>query len=102
LKSNQGVKESLEYPEVYDLHVGKRQDVGERVVVDGVIYHIPMLKTDGLYILWKCICERQSRLPLAKDDIKKFALKMGYKLESESIQKEVEHRSKLLVLKSPK
>ncbi|WP_162477162.1 hypothetical protein [Nitrososphaera sp. AFS] len=29
-----------------------------------------------------------------------IALKMGYKLESESIQKEVEHRSKLLV-KSP-
>lgn len=48
-----------------------------------------MLKTDGLYILCKCICERQNRLPLAKDDIKKIALKMGYKLESESIQKEV-------------
>jgi hypothetical protein len=83
------------------LHLGERQDVVEtRVVVDGVILHIPMLKTDGLYILCKCICERQSRLPLAIDDIKKIALKMGYELESESIQKEVEHRSKLLV-KSP-
>jgi hypothetical protein len=82
------------------LHHGKRQDVDEtRVVVDGVIFHIPMLKTHGLYVLCKCICERQSRLPLAKDD-EKIALKMGYKLESESIQKEVEHRSKLLV-KSP-
>lgn len=59
------------------------------MVVDGVIFHIPMLKTDGLYIL--CFCERQSRLPLAKDDVDKIALKMGYKLESESIQKEVEH-----------
>lgn len=82
------------------MHHGKRQDVDEtRVVVDGVIFHIPMLKTHGLYVLCKCICERQSRLPLAKDD-EKIALKMGYKLESESIQKEVEHRSKLLV-KSP-
>ncbi|NAL77878.1 hypothetical protein DYY65_06480 [Nitrososphaera sp. AFS] len=48
------------------MHHGKRQDVDEtRVVVDGVIFHIPMLKTHGLYVLCKCICERQSRLPLA-------------------------------------
>ena len=105
LISNQAVKESLDLlsrswkidPEVYDLHLGKRQDVVEtRVVVGHVIFHIPMLKNDGLYILWKCIwpdchncCERQGRLPLTKDDIKKIARKMGYKLESEFIQKEV-------------
>lgn len=83
--------------EVYDLHLGKRQDVVEtRMVVDRVTFHIPLLKNDGLYILWQCLwpdchncCERQGRLPLTKDDIGKIACKMGYDLESEFIQKEV-------------
>jgi len=83
LKSVHAVKESLDLltqswkidPEVYDLHLGKRQDVVEtRVVVDRVVFHIPMLRDDNLYILWKCIwpdchncCDRQGRLPLTKD-----------------------------------
>ncbi len=105
MKCGQGVKESLDLlseswkidPEVYDLHVGKRRDVVEtRVDVNQVTFHIPMLKDDGLYILWKCLwpdchncCDRQGRLPLTKDDVKIIARKMGYSLESEFIFREV-------------
>ena len=105
LQSNQVVKESLDLlskswkidAEVYDLHLGKRQDVVEtRVVVDNVVFHIPLLEKDCLYVLWKCIwpdchncCDRQGRLPLTKDDIKLIARKMGYTLESEFIRNEV-------------
>jgi len=60
---------------IYNL--GKRKDVVEtKVIIDQVVFHIPMLIDDGLFILWKCIwpdchncCDRQGRLPLTKDDI---------------------------------
>ena len=71
--------------EVYDLHLGKRNDVTDTVVnIDEVVFHIPFLTEDNLYVLWKCLwpdchncCERQGRLPLTKDDIKIIAKKMG-------------------------
>ncbi|MCD6037626.1 MAG: hypothetical protein K0S67_1514 [Nitrososphaeraceae archaeon] len=44
-------------PKVYDLHLGKRNDVVDTIVnVDGVLFHIPTLNDDGLYVLWKCLC----------------------------------------------
>ncbi|MGC2482587.1 MAG: YkgJ family cysteine cluster protein, partial [Nitrososphaeraceae archaeon] len=62
--------------QIYDLHLGKRDDVTDSaVIVDGVTFHIPMLSKDGLYVLWKCLwpechncCDRQGRLPLTVDD----------------------------------
>jgi uncharacterized protein len=83
-------------PRVFDLHIGKREDVVDTVVpVNGVIFHIPTLTKDNLYVLWKCLwpdchncCERQGRLPLTKDDIKNIATKMGYCSKAEFINNE--------------
>ena len=83
-------------PRVFDLHIGKREDVVDTVVpVNGVIFHIPTLTKDDLYVLWKCLwpdchncCERQGRLPLTKDDIKNIATKMGYCSKAEFIKNE--------------
>jgi uncharacterized protein len=83
-------------PRIFDLHIGKREDVVDTVVpVNGVIFHIPTLTKDDLYVLWKCLwpdchncCERQGRLPLTKDDIKNIATKMGYCSKAEFIKNE--------------
>src|SRR5215475_2231115 len=72
--------------EVYDLHLGKRDDVVDSIVdVDGVRFHIPTLSRDKLYVLWNCLwpechncCERQGRLPLTVDDINTIAKRLGY------------------------
>src|SRR5436309_15411276 len=99
MKSDNSVKDSLELltkrwtidPEVYDLHLGKRNDVVDTAVeVNRVIFHIPTLTDDSLYVLWRCMwpdchncCERQGRLPLTKDDIEIIAKKMGYASKGE-------------------
>ena len=82
--------------QIYDLHLGKRDDVTDSaVIVDGVTFHIPMLSKDGLYVLWKCLwpechncCDRQGRLPLTVDDIYTIAKKMGYESRSTFIRNE--------------
>jgi hypothetical protein len=60
-----------------------------------VVFHIPVLKRDGLYVLWKCLwpdchncCERQGRLPLTKDDIALLTRKLGYESRAEFVRKE--------------
>lgn len=71
---------------IYDLHLGTRNDVVDHPVnVNGVVFHIPLLENDKMFVLWKCLwpdchncCERQGRLPLTKDDIKTIAKKLGY------------------------
>jgi Fe-S-cluster containining protein len=94
MKSGNSVRESLELiskrwridPEIYNLHLGKRNDaVDTALEVNRVIFHIPTLAYDGLYVLWRCMwpdcyncCERQGRLPLTKDDIEMISKKMGY------------------------
>jgi len=83
-------------PILYDLQTGRRNDVIDTPVnVNGVVFHIPMLSKDNLYVLWKCLwpdchncCERQGRLPLTKDDIKAISNKMGYRSESEFLKNE--------------
>lgn len=83
-------------PEIYDLHLGKRNDVVDTALqVNGVIFHTPTLTNDGLYVLWRCMwpdchncCERQGRLPLTKDDIEIVARKMGYLSKAEFIGSE--------------
>ena len=104
MKSDSSVKDSLELlskrwkidPEIYDLHLGKRNDVVDTTLeVNGVIFHIPTLTDDSLYVLWRCMwpdchncCERQGRLPLTKDDIEIIARKMGYISKAEFIETE--------------
>jgi Fe-S-cluster containining protein len=104
LHSGISVKDSLDalakkWPiddKLYDLHVGKRSDVVDtQVNVSGVIFHVPALESDGLYVLWKCLwpdchncCERQGRLPLTKDDIALLTKKLGYESKAEFVRKE--------------
>lgn len=71
---------------IYDLHIGERNDVLDfPILVDDVVFHIPTLKDDDLFVLWDCLwpdchncCERQGRLPLTKDDISTISRKLGY------------------------
>jgi uncharacterized protein len=98
------VKESLDQlakkweidPKLYAVQTGTRDDIVDMPVnVKGVIFHIPMLSKDNLYVLWRCLwpdchncCERQGRLPLTKDDIKTISKKLGYLSEVEFLKKE--------------
>ena len=84
-------------PRLYDFQAGKYQGVvtDTAVKVGDVTFHIPTLKNDGQYILWKCLwpdchncCHRQGRLPLTKDDIGKIAKKMGYESKAEFVRNE--------------
>ena len=104
MKSGNSVRDSLELlskrwridPEIYDLHLGKRNDVVNTALeVNRVIFHIPRLAYDGLYVLRRCMwpdchnCgKRQGRLPLTKDDIEMIAKKMGYLSKAEFIKTE--------------
>jgi len=65
------------------------------VQVGGVIFHIPTLTRDNLFVLWKCLwpdchncCERQGRLPLTKDDIALLTKKLGYESKAEFVKNE--------------
>jgi uncharacterized protein len=104
LDNTSSVKDSLDRiskrwtieQQVYDLHLGKRDDVTDFTLnIDGVIFHIPTLSRDNLYVLWKCLwpdchncCDRQGRLPLTVDDIHTIAKKMGYESKSKFIRNE--------------
>lgn len=81
-------------PPVYELHLGKRDDVKDTVIrVNDVVFHIPFLERDALYLLWKCLwpdchncCEHQASLPLTKDDIIHISSKLGYDRPSEFVK----------------
>lgn len=104
MSADNSVKGSLELlskswiipQEIYDLHLGTRSDVVDTIVeVNRVIFHIPTLREDNLYVLWNCMwpdchncCERQGRLPLTKDDIEIIARKIGYISKAEFIETE--------------
>lgn len=83
-------------PKLYDLQVGLRNDIIDTTLnIGGVIFHIPTLSRDELYVLWKCLwpdchncCERQGRLPLTKDDIATITKKLGYKSQAEFVKNE--------------
>jgi hypothetical protein len=104
VQPDSSVKDSLDLlarkwaidPKLYDLQTGRRDDVVDTPVnVGGVVFHIPTLSKDGLYVLWKCLwpdchncCERQGRLPLTKDDISRIAKKVGYDSKAEFVRNE--------------
>lgn len=79
---------------VYDLHLGKRDDVKDTTIqVNNVIFHIPFLERDALYLLWKCLwpdchncCEHQASLPLTKDDIVHISSKLGHNRTSDFVK----------------
>jgi uncharacterized protein len=83
-------------PKLYDLQIGKYNDIVDTSIdVGGVIFHIPTLSKDVLYVLWKCLwpdchncCDRQGRLPLTKDDIDRIARKVGYNSRAEFVRNE--------------
>ncbi|MGH9913352.1 MAG: YkgJ family cysteine cluster protein, partial [Nitrososphaeraceae archaeon] len=88
-------KWNVEVP-VYELHLGKRDDVKDTVIqVNDVIFHIPFLERDALYLLWKCLwpdchncCEHQASLPLTKDDIIRISSKLGYERTSDFVKED--------------
>ena len=104
MHTGNSVKESLDllatkWPvdrKLYDLQVGQRDDVVDAPMqVGGVIFHIPTLTKDNLFVLWKCLwpdchncCERQGRLPLTKDDIALLTKKLGYESKAEFVKNE--------------
>ena len=71
--------------EIYDLHIGKRNDIREEIVKVGqVFFHIPFLTNDNAFVLWSCLwpdchncCNRQSGLPITMDDIKIVSKKLN-------------------------
>ncbi len=81
---------------IYDLHLGKRNDVVDTTIkVNQVVFHIPKLSDDNLFVLWKCLwpdchncCEKQGRLPLTKDDIYSLSNKMNYESINDFLKQE--------------
>ncbi|NOJ27566.1 MAG: zinc/iron-chelating domain-containing protein [Nitrososphaera sp.] len=104
MHTSNSVKEALDElsknwkidPKLYDLQVGLRDDIADSTLtISGVIFHIPVLTNDGLFVLWKCLwpdchncCERQGRLPLTKDDIAVLTKKLGYLSKAEFVRNE--------------
>jgi uncharacterized protein len=88
-------KWNIEKP-IYDLHLGRRRDVVDTTVkVNQVIFHIPKLSNDDLFVLWNCLwpdchncCEKQGRLPLTKDDLYSLKNKLNYRSINEFLDKE--------------
>ncbi|MFB5600236.1 MAG: YkgJ family cysteine cluster protein [Nitrososphaeraceae archaeon] len=98
------IKSSLDFiskkwkidPKIYDIHLGKRSDIIDTLIqVNQVIFHIPKLTKDNLYVIWNCLwpechncCEKQGRLPLTNDDITNISKRLGYPLKSEFVRNE--------------
>jgi Fe-S-cluster containining protein len=83
-------------PIIKDIHLGKRADVQDhQIKIGNVIFHIPYLSNQSLYLLWQCLwpdchncCNRQGRLPLTLDDIIKISKKLGFKSFSKFVKEE--------------
>ena len=81
---------------IRDFILGKRNDVSDfQVKVNDVIFHIPYLKNDDGYVLWKCYwpdchncCNRQGRLPLTSNDLIKISKNLKYDKVSDFVKKE--------------
>ncbi|MDP9197344.1 MAG: YkgJ family cysteine cluster protein [Thermoproteota archaeon] len=103
-EDNNGVKEAIDQLRknweieqcIYDLHIGMRNDVLDvPVTIDNVVFHIPKLQNDDLFVLWECLwpdchncCDRQGRLPLTKDDLSIISRKLGYSSRSAFLKNE--------------
>jgi uncharacterized protein len=82
--------------EIYDLHLGEREDLDDTVVdIDGVKFHIPTLTRDGLFVLWRCLwpdcsncCNRSNVIPLTIYDVENLSKRLGYYSKTDFIKKE--------------
>jgi Fe-S-cluster containining protein len=104
MNKDNSIKASLDFistkwkidPKIYDIHLGKRNDIIDTLIqVNQVIFHIPKLVNDNLYVIWNCLwpdchncCEKQGRLPLTKDDITHLSKRLGYQSNSDFIKNE--------------
>ena len=76
--------------------LGKIKEVSDfPLKVQDVIFHIPYLKSEKKYILWKCFwpdchncCDRQGRLPLTSDDLIIIGKGLKYQKTSDFIKNE--------------
>ena len=105
--SNEELINSLNYissnwnipQEIYDLHIGKRNDLSiHELKVNQVIFHIPKLSDINQYVLWDCLwpdchncCNKQGRLPLTKDDLFQISKSLGYDSPNHFIKDETKN-----------
>ncbi|HJT09922.1 MAG TPA: YkgJ family cysteine cluster protein [Candidatus Nitrosotalea sp.] len=98
------IEESLEMlskdwkiePIIRDFILGKKTDVSDfQTKVNGVIFHIPYLPSDGGYVIWKCYwpdchncCNRQGRLPLTSSDLITISKNLKYEKVSDFVKNE--------------
>jgi uncharacterized protein len=83
-------------PVIRDFILGKKTDVADfQVKVNDVIFHIPYLRDENGYVLWKCYwpdchncCNRQGRLPLTSNDLITISKNLKYDKVSDFIKKE--------------
>lgn len=83
-------------PILKDFVLGKRTDVTDHPIkVKDVVFHIPYLKDEKKFILWKCYwpdchncCDRQGRLPLTSDDLITIGKGLKYQKTSDFIKNE--------------
>ena len=83
-------------PVIRDFILGSRSDVSDFVIkVKDVVFHIPYLKKEDSYILWKChwpdchnCCDRQGRLPLTSNDLITIGKGLKYQKVSDFIKNE--------------
>ena len=83
-------------PVLRDFATGRIRAVSDRrVMVGGVVFHIPYLDEHGMYVLWRCLwpdchncCERQGRLPLTSDDLITIGAGLKYSRVSEFVRNE--------------
>lgn len=83
-------------PVIMDFMLGKKTDVSDfQVRVNGVVFHIPRLESDGGFVLWKCYwpdchncCNRQGRLPLTSNDLITISKGLKYQKVSDFVKAE--------------
>jgi len=83
-------------PILKDFVLGKRTDVADHPIkVKDVLFHIPYLKDEKKFVLWKCYwpdchncCDRQGRLPLTSDDLITIGKGLKYQKTSDFIKNE--------------
>src|SRR5688500_17757950 len=88
-------KWNIEKP-INDIHPCRSSDVVDTTVkVNQVIFHIPKLTNDDLFVLWSFLwpdchygCEKQGRLPLTKDHHYSLKSKLNSRSVNEFLAKE--------------
>ncbi len=96
------IKESLDLlekdwdvdPVLKSFMLGRITDASDHTVkVRDVVFHVPYLRSEKKFILWKChwpdchnCCDRQGRLPLTSDDLITIGRGLKYQRPSEFVK----------------